>query len=105
MIVCGFNTFEENHMAESRRTDAVRILHHRYIRSDPTRLAELDRERLNAELAQLIYDRRVAAGLTQKELARLGGTTQSVIPASRTRITRGTRCRCCTASRTRSGSG
>jgi ribosome-binding protein aMBF1 (putative translation factor) len=79
MIVCGFNTSEENHMAEIRRTDAVRILHHRYIQADPARLAEVDRERTNAEVAQLIYDRRVAAGLTQKEFAKLVGTTQSVI--------------------------
>jgi transcriptional regulator with XRE-family HTH domain len=43
------------------------------------RLAAVDWERLNAEVAQLIYDRRIAADLTQKELAKLVGTTQSVI--------------------------
>ena len=41
--------------------------------------AEVERERTNAEVAQLIYDRRVAAGLTQRQLAKLVGTTQSVI--------------------------
>lgn len=66
-------------MPEIRPTDAMRILHHRYIQPDPARLAEVDHERLKADLAQLIYDRRVAAGLTQKELAKLVGTTQSVI--------------------------
>jgi ribosome-binding protein aMBF1 (putative translation factor) len=34
---------------------------------------------LNAEIAQLIYDARINAGLTQKELADRIGTQQSVI--------------------------
>src|SRR4051812_5289133 len=59
--------------------DAVQILRARYIEAEAERVFTVDRERLNAELAQLIYDRRVAAALTQKELAKLVGTTQSVI--------------------------
>ena len=35
--------------------------------------------RLNASVAQLIYDAREKAGLTQKELAELFGTKQPVI--------------------------
>ena len=35
--------------------------------------------RVNAEVAQLIYDVRTKAKLTQKQLADLVGTTQSVI--------------------------
>ncbi|HKP75372.1 MAG TPA: XRE family transcriptional regulator [Longimicrobiaceae bacterium] len=66
-------------MAESTRSDAADILRRRYVGDDVQRAAEVERERMNAEVAQLIYDRRVAAGLTQKELARLVGTTQSVI--------------------------
>jgi len=64
---------------ESSRTDAVEILRRRFVDGDATRAAEVERERTNAEVAQLIYDRRVAAGLTQKQLAKLVGTTQSVI--------------------------
>jgi ribosome-binding protein aMBF1 (putative translation factor) len=65
-------------MAEGS-SDAVGILHRRYVAGDVRRAAEVERERTNAEVAQLIYDRRVAAGLTQKQLAKLVGTTQSVI--------------------------
>jgi ribosome-binding protein aMBF1 (putative translation factor) len=64
---------------EISQSDAVGILHRRYVEGDVRRAAEVERERTNAEVAQLIYDRRVAAGLTQKQLARLVGTTQSVI--------------------------
>jgi ribosome-binding protein aMBF1 (putative translation factor) len=66
-------------MTESSRKDAVSILRRRYIDGDVNREAAVERERTNAEVAQLIYDRRIAAGLTQKELAKLVGTTQSVI--------------------------
>lgn len=37
------------------------------------------KETLNAKIAQLIHDARQSAGLSQAELARLVGTTQSVI--------------------------
>ena len=63
----------------STGTDAVEILRRRYIDGDVGRAADVERERTNAEVAQLIYDRRIAAGLTQKQLAKLVGTTQSVI--------------------------
>jgi transcriptional regulator with XRE-family HTH domain len=44
------------------------------------RLAEaVERERLNARIAGLLYDARTAAGLTQKQLAERVGTHQSVI--------------------------
>ena len=64
---------------ETCQSDAVGILHRKYIEGDVRRAAEVERERTHAEVAQLIYDRRVAAGLTQKQLATLVGTTQSVI--------------------------
>jgi ribosome-binding protein aMBF1 (putative translation factor) len=45
--------------------------------------AELQRiiseETVNAQVARMIFDARSQAGLTQKELAKLVGTTQSVI--------------------------
>jgi len=69
-------------MSKSKRrptTDAIEILHHRYIKRDPERLASLEEEHANAEIAQKIYDLRTTAGFTQRELAKRVGTTASVI--------------------------
>ncbi|MEE9297103.1 MAG: XRE family transcriptional regulator [Phycisphaerae bacterium] len=68
-------------MAKGRKptTDAVEILHRRYYEGKPDRLALLEEERANLDIAQKIYDLRDKAGLTQKELAKLVGTTASVI--------------------------
>jgi transcriptional regulator with XRE-family HTH domain len=62
-----------------KQTNALNILHNRIIAGDPGREAELERERSNAKIARLICDYREEAGLTQKQLAELIGTTQSVI--------------------------
>ncbi len=64
---------------EPQTQGAGRILRRRYVGDDRARAAAVDQERANAEVAQMIYDRRTAAGLTQKELADLIGTRQSVI--------------------------
>lgn len=64
---------------EEKTTDAVKILHRRYIQDDPERKASVQEERVNAEVAQLIHDLRKNADLSQKALAELIGTTQSVI--------------------------
>lgn len=64
---------------KNQSTNAVEILHRRYIRDDEGRKASLQAERVNAEVAQMIHDLRQETGLTQKELADLVGTTQSVI--------------------------
>jgi len=67
-------------MANGKKTtDAVRVLHGRYIKGSETRLASLERERENLRIAEQIYALRTAAGLSQKDLARMVGTTQSVI--------------------------
>lgn len=63
----------------TRTTNAVEILHQRYIGDDADRKSSLEAERVNAEVAQMIYELRQEAGLSQKELADLIGTTQSVI--------------------------
>src|SRR5438309_8908159 len=60
-------------------TDAVEILHRRYFEGKPEMLALLEQERVNAEVAQKIYDLRTAAGLSQRELAEKVGTKPSVI--------------------------
>lgn len=62
-----------------KTTDAVEILYRRYIKGDPEQEASLQAERVNAEVACLIYDLRKDAELTQRELAELIDTTQSVV--------------------------
>lgn len=64
---------------QSRHSEALAYLHDRYFGEDASRLASLGRERLNARIARQIYDLRTAAGLTQRQLASLVGTTASVI--------------------------
>ena len=67
-------------MAKKEKTsDGVQILRNRYVKDDPQRMASVEAERVNAQVARMIYDLRNDAGLTQKELAELVGTTQSVI--------------------------
>ncbi len=60
-------------------TDAVEILHHRYYEGRPERLAALEEARANDNVARQIVALRIQAGLTQRQLARLVGTTASVI--------------------------
>jgi len=60
-------------------SDAVEILHHRYYKGKPSRLKHLEEARANEEIARKICELRMAAGLTQTQLAKLIGTTASVI--------------------------
>lgn len=59
--------------------DAVEILHRRYIDNDPEKEAELDKIRADNDIARKIYELRMKAGLSQRALAKLVGTTASVI--------------------------
>lgn len=60
-------------------TDGVEILHRRYYEGKPERLAALEEARANDLIGRRIYELRTAAGLSQRELAELVGTTPSVI--------------------------
>jgi ribosome-binding protein aMBF1 (putative translation factor) len=60
-------------------TDAVKILHRRYIKGDSKLIKSLKIEREKADIAEQIYRLRTQAGLTQRQLAKMVGTTQSVI--------------------------
>jgi len=60
-------------------TDAVGILHRRYYAGKPERLAALEQARANDDVARKIAVLRTEAGLSQRQLARLVGTTASVI--------------------------
>ena len=59
--------------------DAVEILYHRYVKDDPETLAELEKIQADNDVARKIYDLRTKAGLSQRALAKLVGTTASVI--------------------------
>jgi DNA-binding XRE family transcriptional regulator len=60
-------------------SDAVDILHRRFYEGKPSRLKNLEEARANEEIARKIHELRTAAGLTQAQLAKLIGTTASVI--------------------------
>jgi ribosome-binding protein aMBF1 (putative translation factor) len=66
-------------MKTRKTTDASKILRDWYIKDDPAKIASIQKERINAEVASQIYKFRTKTGLSQKQLAELVGTTQSVI--------------------------
>lgn len=69
-------------MPKTKRTptsDAVAILHRRYYEGRPERLAALEEARANDNVARKITTLRLQTGLTQRQLAKLVGTTASVI--------------------------
>jgi ribosome-binding protein aMBF1 (putative translation factor) len=66
-------------MKRKGTTDAVEILHRRYFEGRPEALAILEEERANSDVAQIIRAARTGAGLSQRALAKLVGTTASVI--------------------------
>jgi transcriptional regulator with XRE-family HTH domain len=63
----------------AKTNDAIEIIKHRYIKNDPARQDLMREMSLNTQVSQLIYDARKRAGLTQKQLADLVQTQQSVI--------------------------
>src|SRR5262245_31644060 len=68
-------------MSKGKRTtsDGVAILDRRHFHGRPARLRSLAEATLNAQIAQEIYALRARARLTQRQLAELVGTTDSVI--------------------------
>lgn len=63
----------------AKTISALDMLHRRYIKGDPERLAALEEARQSAAIARDIYELRTRAGLTQAQLAKRVGTTASVI--------------------------
>lgn len=59
--------------------DAMEILRRRFYAGKADRLKNLEEARSNEEIARKIRELRTAANLTQTQLARLIGTTASVI--------------------------
>ena len=67
-------------MAEREMTsDALKILHRRYYKNNPERLAELEKAFINDDVARKLHELRTEAGLSMRELAEMVGTTASVI--------------------------
>ena len=62
-----------------KTSDAVGILHQRYVRGDAGKLAELDKIRADNAVARKIYDLRNEASLSQRALAKMVGTSASAI--------------------------
>ena len=62
----------------ARTSDAVRILDDIF-GDDPQYRRGVEEERIRLQAARAIYDARMSAGLTQQELAKLVGTSQSAI--------------------------
>ncbi len=60
-------------------TDAVEILHRRFFKGQPERLKALEEARADDEVARKIFELRKKAGLTQAQMAKMIGTTASVI--------------------------
>jgi len=60
-------------------TDGVEVLFQRYYQGRPARVKQLEEERANEEIARRIRELRTQARLTQAELAKIVGTTASVI--------------------------
>jgi len=60
-------------------SSGAKLLYDRYIGSDKQNVADYEREELNADIARTIYDLRTKAGLSQRELAKLIGTSASAI--------------------------
>ena len=62
-----------------KTSDGIRILHKRFYAGLTDRLAALEEARANDQVARELQALRRRAGLTQKQLAALVGTTPSVI--------------------------
>lgn len=64
---------------KNRTSDGIALLKRRYLKSKPERDALLARVRADDAVGRKIYQLRSQSGLTQRELAKLVGTTASVI--------------------------
>ena len=65
--------------AIKKTRDGLGILHRRYYAGRPDRLAALKEMRAAEDVARKILQRRTEAGLSQRQLAKLVGTSASVI--------------------------
>ena len=66
-------------MDAEKTTDAVDILHKRYVEGDSEMEVLVKKERIRAEVAAELYHLRTQLGLSQRALAKKSGTSASVI--------------------------
>lgn len=66
-------------LKNNNTADGLRILRRRYYDGKPERQKDLEEARINALVARQIHAARTKAGLTQRQLAGMIGTTASVI--------------------------
>jgi ribosome-binding protein aMBF1 (putative translation factor) len=66
-------------MTRNPKSDALQELYDEPIGDDPEKQADYEEALINVKAAQLLYDMRTTAGLSQRELAKRVGTTASVI--------------------------
>ena len=66
-------------MDAEKTTDAVDILHKRYVEGDSEMEVMVKKERIRAEVAAELYQPRTQLGLSQRTLAKKSGTSASVI--------------------------
>ena len=66
-------------MGTRKQKSALSYLRDRYIGDDPKRIAELEDARESAKVARQVFKLREGAGLTQRALAAIVGTSASVI--------------------------
>jgi len=72
----------------AKTTDALKIIE-KINRTNPQLQEMVAEASINAHVAQLIYEARTKAGLTQQQLADLIGTKQSVIARLEDAVTQG----------------
>jgi DNA-binding XRE family transcriptional regulator len=68
-----------NKRKHRKTSDALEIIHHRFYSGRPNRVKQLEEAIANDNVARKIWQLRANAGLTQRQLAKLVGTTASVI--------------------------
>lgn len=66
-------------MAKRFHSAALQHVYEEIVGQDTQRQQAFEQELVNVEAAQLLYDMRTMAGLSQRELAKRVGTTASVI--------------------------
>lgn len=60
-------------------TEAAAIIHKEFFEGKPAKIAELEKMRADDAVARKIVELRMKSGLSQRELAKLVGTSASVI--------------------------
>jgi DNA-binding XRE family transcriptional regulator len=65
--------------AKKVTTDAIKIIDQEFYDGNPGRQAQLEQAKADDAVARKIYELRIKRGLTQKQLAKLVGTTHSAI--------------------------